>query len=240
MGGAEVGPQRLLKWGAVIVAAGRGTRFGKPKQLIDIAGEPMLAWSLRTFAAMPEVRDIVVVTEAEWLGEVAQVAREAAGAKCTAVVPGGATRQASTYEGLRAVPAQCDAVFVHDGARPLIAEEDVRRGMEPVRTGHGSLLAVPVVDTIKAVEGDVVSATLDRSVLWAAQTPQFATREDMLRAHEAGIEDAIEATDDAMLLERIGVAVHAVVGSPENFKVTLPEDRLRAQHAMRSRLAEPR
>jgi 2-C-methyl-D-erythritol 4-phosphate cytidylyltransferase len=227
---------------AIVVAAGRGTRFGRPKQLIDIAGEPMLAWSLRTFAGMPEVRDVVVVTEAQWLDEVAEVARAAAGAKCSAVVPGGATRQESTYAGLRAVTQPCEAVFVHDGARPLIAAEDVRRGMEPVSSGRASLLAIPVVDTIKTVDAEsgIVSATLDRSMLWAAQTPQFATFEDLLRAHEAGFEHGVDATDDAMLLERIGVAVHVVQGSPENFKVTLPEDRLRAEHAMRARLAEPR
>lgn len=231
-----------MRWAAIVVAAGRGTRFGKPKQLIEIAGKPMLAWSLKTFAAMPEVSDIIVATEAEWLDEVAAVAGEAAGTKCASVVRGGATRQASTYEALRAVPQRCESVFVHDGARPLVAAADVRRGMEPVRAGHGSLLAVPVVDTIKAVDAGntTVSATLDRSVLWAAQTPQFATLDDMLRAHEAGITDGADATDDAMLLERIGIAVHIVPGSPENFKVTLPEDRVRAEHAMRARLAEPR
>ena len=230
-----------MRWAAVIVAAGRGTRFGKPKQLIDVAGKPMLAWSLQTFAAMPEVSEIVVATEAEWIDEVAEVARAAAGAKCAAVVRGGATRQASTYKALLAVPQHCGGVFVHDGARPLISADDVRRGMEPVRNGHASLLAIPVVDTIKAVDGDAktVAATLDRSVLWAAQTPQFATLSDMLRAHEAGIAQRLDATDDAMLLERIGVAVHVVPGSPENFKVTLPEDRVRAEHAMRARLAEP-
>jgi 2-C-methyl-D-erythritol 4-phosphate cytidylyltransferase len=196
---------------------------------------------LQTFAAMPEVSDVVVATEAEWIDEVAQVARGAAGAKCTAVVRGGATRQASTYEALLAVPQHCEGVFVHDGARPLVTAEEVRRGMEPVCDGHASLLAIPVVDTIKTVDGDAktVSATLDRSVLWAAQTPQFATRGDMLRAHEAGIAQRVDATDDAMLLERIGVAVHVVPGSPENFKVTLAEDHLRAEHAMRARLAEP-
>ncbi len=201
----------------------------------------MLAWSLQTFAAMPEISDIVVATEAEWIDEVADVARAFAGAKCTAVVPGGATRQASTYKALRAVPQQCGGVFVHDGARPLITAEDVRRGMEPVRDGHASLLAIPVVDTIKAVDGDAktVATTLDRSVLWAAQTPQFATLRDMLRAHEAGMAQHLDATDDAMLLEHIGVAVHIVPGSPENFKVTLPEDHMRAEHAMRARLAEP-
>jgi 2-C-methyl-D-erythritol 4-phosphate cytidylyltransferase len=143
---------------------------------------------------------------------------------------------------LRAIPQRCDAVFVHDGARPLVTAEEVRRGMEPVGDGNASLLAIPVVDTIKVVEADTttVSATLDRSVLWAAQTPQFATLADMLRAHEAGIAHVVDATDDAMLLERIGLAVHVVKGSPGNFKVTLPEDRERAEHAMHARIAEMR
>lgn len=233
---------REIRWAAVVVAAGRGTRFGKPKQLVDIAGAPMLSWSIRTFAAMPEVVAIVVVTENEWMDEAAAVARDAGGAKCAAVVPGGATRQASTLEGLRAVPASCGGVFVHDGARPLIAADDVRRAMDLVQPGHASILALPVVDTIKVVDPQtrIVAQTLERAVLWAAQTPQFATTADLVRAHEAGAEDGVDATDDAMLLERIGVAVHVVAGSPENFKVTLPEDRARAEHAMRARLAEKR
>jgi 2-C-methyl-D-erythritol 4-phosphate cytidylyltransferase len=222
---------------AIVVAAGRGTRFGRPKQLIDIAGKPMLWWSLHTFAAMPEVEAILVATEREWLGDVARVAEDAAGAKLHAVVPGGATRQASTYAALRAGPA-LDGVFVHDGARPLIAADDVRRGMQLVLPGQASLLALPVVDTIKVVDdGCVVKQTLERSVLWAAQTPQFAAYADLMRAHEAGLRDGIEATDDAMLLERIGVQVHVVPGSPENFKVTLAEDHARAESAMRLRQA---
>jgi len=225
-----------VKWSAVIVAAGRGTRFGRPKQLVDVAGKPMLWWSLRTFSEMPEVDEIVVVTEAEWLEQVAAAA-QAASPKLRQVVRGGATRQASTYEGLRAMK-DAGGVFVHDGARPLVTAEEVRRGMQPVRDGHASLLAIPVVDTIKVVnESRIVARTLDRNVLWAAQTPQFATADDMLRAHEAGMRDGVDATDDAMLLERIGVAVHVVPGSPENFKVTLPEDHTRAEHAMRERLA---
>jgi 2-C-methyl-D-erythritol 4-phosphate cytidylyltransferase len=227
-----------MKFCAVVVAAGRGTRFGQPKQLIDIAGKPMLWWSLHTFAQMDEVSGVLVVTESEWLEQVQDVAEDAASEKVVGVVRGGATRQASTYEGLRALDAGTQGVFVHDGARPLIAAADVRRGMEPVRTGHASLLAIPVVDTIKVVNRErVVAQTLDRSVLWAAQTPQFATYGDMLRAHEAGIRDGVDATDDAMLLERAGVRVHIVPGSPENFKVTLAEDRARAEHAMSLRVA---
>jgi 2-C-methyl-D-erythritol 4-phosphate cytidylyltransferase len=221
-----------VKWGAVIVAAGRGTRFGRPKQLIDIAGSPMLLWSVRAFASMPEISDIVVVTEREWLRDVAAIVTD------WAVIPGGATRQASVYEGVKAIPSRCDAVLVHDGARPLIEPDDVRRGMEPVRVGHAALLGVPVVDTIKVVENGSarVTQTLDRSVLWAAQTPQFAVLDDMRRAHQAGIHDGVDATDDAMLLERIGVEVHMVQGSPENFKVTLPEDRERAEFVIRARV----
>ncbi|HLI95473.1 MAG TPA: 2-C-methyl-D-erythritol 4-phosphate cytidylyltransferase [Candidatus Baltobacteraceae bacterium] len=218
---------------AIVVAAGRGTRFGRPKQLVEIAGKPMLWWSLRTFSNMPEVGTIVVATEREWLADVAHVAKDAVGAKLHAVVPGGATRQASTFEALRSARQTGEGVFVHDGARPLIAADDVRRGMQPVCPGHASLLALPVVDTIKVVDaGKIVSSTLDRSVLWSAQTPQFATFSDMLRAHEAGLRDGIDATDDAMLLERIGVHVHVVPGSPENFKVTLAEDHARAEAAM--------
>lgn len=229
----------MRSWGAIVVAAGRGTRFGKPKQLVEIAGEPMLSWSIRTFASMEEVSAIVLVTEREWLGQVALLAQNAGGAKVSAVVPGGATRQASTFEGLQAVPARCDGTFVHDGARPLVTVREVRAGMQPVQEGHGSLLAVPIVDTIKSVDPQTheVTETLERQRLWAAQTPQFATAADMLFAHEAGIRDNVDATDDAMLLERAGIVVHVVPGSVENFKVTVPEDRERADRAMRARLA---
>ncbi len=167
-----------------------------------------------------------------------ETAADAAQTTPYAVVGGGATRQASTYEALRAGGGACEGVFVHDGARPLVTADEVRRGIEPVRAGHASLLAIPIVDTIKVVNAErTVEQTLERSVLWAAQTPQFAMYSDMMRAHEAGLRDGLEATDDAMLLERAGVRVHVVPGSPENFKVTLPEDLARAQQALQLRAA---
>lgn len=229
---------QAFAWAAVVVAAGRGRRFGKPKQLIEIAGQPMLAWSLRTFAAMEEVAQLVVVTEEEWRDQVSALAETVAASKRLSVVCGGPTRQASTYAGLCAVQAQSNAVFVHDGARPLVRESDVRAGMEPVQPGHATLLAVPVVDTVKRVapRSHIVSETLDRDVLWAAQTPQFAMLSDLRAAHEAARRSDFEATDDAMLLERAGVRVHVVSGSAENFKVTVPEDRERAEHLLRARL----
>jgi 2-C-methyl-D-erythritol 4-phosphate cytidylyltransferase len=234
--------RRPPSWTAIVVAAGRGTRFGRPKQLLEIAGTPMLAWSIQTLAQMPEVDAVVVVTEGEWLTEISAVAANAAGTKSSSVVPGGATRQASVYEGLRAVPAGCDAVLVHDGARPLINAEIVRNGMQIIGDGFASLLAVPVVDTVKVVEphSRIVKETSPRERLWAAQTPQFATLGDMRLAHEAARRDHFSATDDAMLLERIGVTVQIVPGSPDNFKVTLPEDLARAEDILRRRFADAR
>jgi 2-C-methyl-D-erythritol 4-phosphate cytidylyltransferase len=180
---------------------------------------------------MPEVGAIVVVTEREWLGAVSDVT-SALAAQCEfAVVSGGATRQASVRCGLDALPELYDAVLVHDGARPLVRADDVRAGMREVRTGRAAVLAAPVVDTIKVVDPQtmLVQRTLDRGTLWAAQTPQFAMRAELVRAHNAASASALEATDDVALLEAVGIEVAIVPASVENFKVTHPGDVARAQ-----------
>lgn len=226
-------------WAAVIVAAGRGARFGRPKQFLELAGLPMVGWSIRTFAGMPEIEEIVVATEIEWIDRMRELSATVAPHRSVTVVGGGESRQASVFAGLRAVSDRCDAAFVHDGARPLVREDDVRAGMAEVRTGRGSLLAAPVVDTIKVVDTATrtVRQTLERSRLWAAQTPQFALRGDLLRAHERGLAEGVEATDDAALLERVGVEIVVVPSTTENFKVTLPEDVARAEGFLRERIA---
>ncbi len=226
-------------WGAVVVAAGRGTRFGRAKQLLPLAGLPLAAWSIRTFGQMPEIAVVVVVTESEWIEAMQGVVSQIESPAQLQVVQGGATRQQSAYNGLRALPDRCEAVLVHDGARPLVRAEDVRAGMREVREGRGAVLAVPVVDTIKVVDPQTmaVSKTLDRGTLWAAQTPQLALVRDLRRAHDEAERAGVDATDDAALLERIGVEVIAVPGSSENFKVTLPEDLARAETLLRERFA---
>ncbi len=214
----------------MIVAAGRGIRFGGPKQFIELAGIPMVGWSIRAFAAMREVEEIVIATEPESLEPMRALAARLAPQREPRVVRGGATRQQSVYQGLSAVSAACDAVFVHDGARPLVSVDDVRAGMREVRLGRAALLAAPVVDTIKSVDRQSlrVAATLDRRELWAAQTPQFARTAELRAAHERARGDGVEATDDAALLERIGIEVVVVPSTSENFKVTLPADVARA------------
>ena len=218
-------------WGAVIVAAGRGNRFGRPKQLVQLGGKPMLAWSVEVFASMPEISDIVIVTEREFVEDVQAVAIERVRSASLLVVPGGADRQASAANGIAALPEHCAGIFVHDGARPFVRAVDVRAGMRAVRPGVASLLAAPVVDTIKIVDGDrKVTRTLDRAELWSAQTPQFATARDMRAAHADAVRhEWPRATDDAALLERSGCDVIVVESSLENIKVTHPEDLLRAE-----------
>lgn len=224
-------------WGAVIVAAGRGTRFGRPKQLVELAGKPMLAWSLEVFSAMPEISDIVIVTEREFIEEIQEMALTRVRSASLVVVAGGIDRQASAANGIAALPEHCAGIFVHDGARPLIQASSVRAGMRAVRPGIAALLAAPVVDTIKVVDDQrKVTRTLDRSALWSAQTPQFATAHDMRRTHiESVRHDWPRATDDATLLERGGVDVLVVEAPADNFKVTHPADLTRAETILRER-----
>jgi 2-C-methyl-D-erythritol 4-phosphate cytidylyltransferase len=226
-----------LIWGAVIVAAGRGTRFGRPKQLVELAGKPMVAWSVDAFAAMPEISELVVVTEPEMIERVESVVHPRVTQAGVRVVPGGADRQASVRSGLDAFSPEVNAVLVHDGARPLLRTSDVRAGMRPVRPGTAALLATPVIDTIKVADaGGKVTRTLDRATLWAAQTPQFATLKDLRRAHADAQRNGLPpATDDAALLERAGLDVVIVEGEAENFKVTLPHDLVRAEALLQQR-----
>ena len=128
-----------MRWGVAIVAAGRGERFGGPKQLAQIAGRPMIAWSISTFGAMPEFVDLAIATEPEYVEAIAALAVEYAPRLSSRVVTGGATRQESVRAALRAIPERCAAIAVHDGARPLVLSRDVRAAMRVVRRGTASL-----------------------------------------------------------------------------------------------------
>jgi 2-C-methyl-D-erythritol 4-phosphate cytidylyltransferase len=228
-----------LKWAAVIVAAGRGTRLHGPKQFLDLAGLPMVGWSIRLFAAMPEIAELVVAAEPESLEPMRSLFAQLAPERTPSIVPGGAIRQQSVYQGLNAISQGCQGVLVHDGARPLVSADDVRAGMREVAPRRAALLAEPVVDTIKSVDPQSlrVDATLDRRTLWAAQTPQFALAADLREAHERARCEGIGATDDAALLERIGIEVVVVPSTSENFKVTHLADVARARTILEARIA---
>lgn len=199
---------------AVLVAAGSGERLGagRPKAFVAVAGRPMLEWSIMAIRAAG-IEQIVV----------ALPAGESAPPGCVGVL-GGTTRSESVRAALAEVRG-ADRVAVHDAARPLVEPELFMRCLSELDGADAAIAAAVMTDTVKEAGADrVVSATLDRTKLWAIQTPQ-AFRRPVLERALACPEDVIRAaTDDAMLIERLGGVVHVVESSPGNLKVTTPTD----------------
>jgi len=212
---------------AVVVAGGSGTRFGQPKQFVDLAGRPVVAWSVD--AARSVADGVVLVLPAERL----PAGDDPAGRfGADHAVAGGASRSASVRAGLAAVPDDAAVVVVHDAARPLAGADLFTAVVAALGDGHaaGAVCAVPVADTLKQVGPDrsTVVGTVDRDALVAVQTPQ-AFRADVLRRVHA---DEQDATDDAGLLEAAGATVRIVPGHPDNLKLTTPADLAYARHLL--------
>ncbi|MBW2256524.1 MAG: 2-C-methyl-D-erythritol 4-phosphate cytidylyltransferase [Deltaproteobacteria bacterium] len=213
------------------VAAGR-----LPKAFVPLAGRCLLLRSLEALAASAEVDLVVPVVAREampWLAALESELRSIG--KVRSAVAGGAERQDSVRCGLEALPAEVTHVAVHDAARPLVRPGDVTRVVRAARWCGAALLAVPVRDTIKRVEAGRVVATPPRSECYAAQTPQVF-RIDWLRDALARADaDGVLGTDDASLVERLGVAVEVVEGDPANLKITSAEDLALAEIWLRRR-----
>ena len=220
---------------AIIVAAGRSERMGGVDKLFaELAGRPLLAWTLGAFKSCSAVDDIVVVASSESLDRVAQLVRDwRFDAKVTSIVPGGSSRQESVRAGLEAA-AGAKIVAVHDGARPLVTPEIIEQGVTLARETGASLCGVPTRDTVKLVEGEppLVRSTLPRDTVWLAQTPQCFDRALLLEAHRV-TESAV--TDDAALVEELGRPVSVFEGAWSNIKVTTQEDLVLAEALMRER-----
>lgn len=213
---------------AVVVAAGSGERFGGDarKQFLELAGSPIVAWACRPFLEERGVTEAVLVLP----DDVADEPPEWVRGLDVRVVAGGATRRASVARGLAALEAAAETVLVHDGVRPLASAALLRRVLEAARSG-GAVPVLELRDTVKEVEGDRVVRTLDRSRLRRVQTPQGFPREALERAHrEAGTEGP--ATDDASLLEAVGLPVRTVPGEESNLKITTPRDLARAERLL--------
>ncbi len=213
---------------ALIPAAGVGARMGSnsPKQYVMIAGKPMLLHVLDTFAASPLIEHTYVVVNAEdkYINDVMAGAPHLA-ERVTVVFNGGATRKVSVLKGLQVLSDFADPddwVLVHDGARPGLTTELIAQLIETLNDDPvGGLFAVPVVDTLKrAAEDRRVQATVPRSGLWAAQTPQMF-RYAMLRR---ALETTDDVTDESSAIEALGLQPRLVEGSARNFKITLPQD----------------
>lgn len=228
---------------AVIVAGGSGERFGDPrgKQFVELAGLPLVAWSILAFDRAPSVGALVVVCPAGRAGEMRRdVLDKLDLLHEVTLAPGGQTRQDSVFSGLMAAPEEYDLVAIHDGARPLVEQAFIERCLAAVRDDAGlagAICASRVTDTIKLADSEgVIRSTPSREKLWAAQTPQVFRRASILSAHEAALLEGFVGTDDASLVERKGGRVLVVDTPRDNLKVTLPEDLAVAEAILASRI----
>ncbi len=208
--------------GAIIVSAGASSRMGgTDKTTVPLAGIPLIARTVDLFERCDAVGAVVLMVASENLEAVVDIARERSWKKVLHVRFGGARRQDSVRFGLNALP-DCDWVVVHDGARPLATDKMIRDGLAAAADTGAAIAAVPVQDTVKRVTDDGrVVETLDRGQLALAQTPQVFRRELLERAHDEVAEDV---TDDAAMMEKLGITVAVYMGAYNNVKVTTPED----------------
>ena len=207
---------------AVIVAGGSGSRMGRPKQMLPLGAKPVLVRTVEAFLQTPEIKEIVVVTPTENRAELQK--------RFPGIVfaDPGKTRLLSVKNGFLKTSAASQLVAVHDGARPLVEPAHISACLQAARQYGAAVLAVPVKDTVKVCEGGFVQNTLDRAVLWAAQTPQCYRRPVLAEALEKfGQEEG--ATDESQLVEKLGIKVRVVPSSYKNNKITTPEDLIFAE-----------
>jgi len=213
---------------AVIVSAGKGHRFkgGRKKQFLPLAGKPVLAHTLDSFEASPLIRSVYLVVGREdidyCLREIVEKYRYG---KISEIVPGGETRQESGKNGIDAVPGDSGIISIHDGVRPFVTREMIEDSVRGALRFEAVVIAVPVRDTIKRVQPDgTVLQTLERGSLWQVQTPQTFRASVIREAHDRAVKEGFVGTDDASLVERLGVKVRVLPGSYHNIKITSPED----------------
>ena len=230
----------MVKIAAVVPAAGRGSRMGleEKKQFLSLAGIPVLGHVLKVLEASRVIQSIVIVVgpgEEKYCRSV--VVDKLGIEKVAAIVPGGKERQDSVYSGLLALSPDTGIVVVHDGARPLLSPEGLKEVVEAAETHGAATCAVPVKDTVKLAGKDgFVSRTLPRGQLWLTQTPQAFRYEIILNAHIRAREKNFVGTDDAGLVEHMGLPVKLVSGSYKNIKITTPEDLIMASAILRAGL----
>ena len=224
-----------MKCTAIILAAGQGKRMKTKvqKQFLMLQGKPLLYYSLACFQKSDEIQEIVVVTGKESIDYCRSEIIEKYGfTKVKSIAEGGKERYDSVYAGLEACSADTDYVFIHDGARPFVTEDIIKRTKEVAVTYQACIAGMPSKDTVKIIdENNMVSATPERSRMWSVQTPQVFLYSLIKEAHDTARSVSMQGiTDDAMVVEQYkNTPVHIVEGAYENIKITTPEDILVAE-----------
>ena len=222
---------------AIILSAGSGVRMGYeiPKQLLPIAGKPVMAYTLMSFESASQIDEIMVVSIPSQIGKIEEIARLYAPKKFKKVITGGATRQESSYLGLNALLNYPDdtVVLMHDAVRPFVSEDIITRCTEAVREYGAADVAVPAIDTMIQVEDNFLTAIPERSKMYNGQTPQGFRLGILREAHErARAQGLTNSSDDVRLVSELGKPVRLVMGSYENIKITHPSDIVLAEYIL--------
>lgn len=234
------------KTAAIILAGGTGERFGREggKQLVEIAGKPVLTRSAEIMDSVGDIGLIVIVCPEERTQEyLVRAIDPFPFATPIVLAPAGDIRQESAFSGLEMVPDDFEYVLLHDGARPLITKELVQHAIATLKgniDADGVVVGTPSFDTLKVVENGVIAGTPDRSVFWNAQTPQVFRTGIYRRAHASALSDGFVGTDDSSLIERLGGRMLMVEGKRDNIKITVPEDYLIVSAALRAAYEQQR
>ena len=221
----------------LIAAAGSGRRMGatRNKLLLPLSGQPVLAWTLEAALEAKSIHWIGIIGQELDRSEILALVEDAP--KPVSWIAGGDSRQESVERGLAGLPDQAQHVLIHDGARCLASPDLFNRCSDAVRGGKAVIAATPVTDTIKRVnESGLITATPNRAELWAAQTPQAFSVDELRKGHREARANGWTVTDDASLYERLGWPVHVLDAGPSNIKVTTPFDLTVAAAVLAERL----
>ncbi|MCX7845778.1 MAG: 2-C-methyl-D-erythritol 4-phosphate cytidylyltransferase [Dictyoglomaceae bacterium] len=216
----------------IILAAGKGKRFGKDNKLLqDLMGKPVIYYSIYILEKVSEIDNIVIVSDREKKDLLEELIKEWRFKKVKDIIEGGKERQDSVYNALKFFSFY-NYVLIHDGARPFITEKLVKKIIQEGIEKKAVISGIPVKDTIKLISSMKVEKTLPREKLWQIQTPQFFEYSLILKAHEKAREDNFYGTDDGVLVERLNYPVYIIEGEPWNIKITTKEDLDLAQWLM--------
>ena len=218
------GKSKNLLAGAVIPAAGKGSRFGEKKQFKLFKGVPLLNHVLTPFLQSDLIYEIIVVVPEEQVQQIKTQVRSMPKTKNIRIVSGGERRQDSVSNGVKVLSNQCKLVCIHDVVRPFVTKNMINETIKRCGKYDGAIIATQAQDTIKRVENRRIKETINRSEIWQAQTPQSFQREKLIEALESADRDGVSGSDEAFLLERIGYYISVVEGTSANIKITTPED----------------
>jgi len=230
-------PRRTgLGCSVVVVAAGTASRMqGIDKVLAPLGDVPVLVRTLNVFQRCTDVEEIVVVTREDLLVEISDLCKVYKLDKVSKIVVGGAERMLSVRAGLREVRREAQLIAIHDGARPFLSDEVLTQVLRQASESGAAAPAIPVNDTIKRAENGIVQETVDRSVLWAIQTPQVFQADLIRAAVEKAAQDNAQVTDDCSVVERLGMKVVLTEGDRQNIKVTTPFDMILGEAILKER-----